>query len=158
MNIYDFKVNDIDGNEVSLSEYKGKVMLIVNTASKCGFTNQYEGLQRLYDKYKDRGFVVLGFPSDQFNQEPDEEATIKSFCAVNFGVSFPMFSKVKINGEDEEPLFTFLKEKQNGMIKSNIKWNFTKFLVDREGNVVSRFAPTFKPENIELYVSSLVGD
>lgn len=158
MNIYDFVVIDIDGNEVSMSEYKGKAMLIVNTASKCGFTNQLEGLQRLYEKYRDRGFVVLGFPSNQFkNQEPYDESEIKSFCSVNFGIDFPMFSKIDVNGPNEDPLYTFLKSKQSGMLNSEIKWNFTKFLVDKEGNVVSRFAPTFKPESIDLYIDSLLG-
>lgn len=149
MGIYNYKVKDAKGNMVSLSEYKGKVLLIVNTATGCGFTPQYEGLQNLYDKYKEQGFVVLDFPCNQFaNQTPGTEAEIVDFCQLNYGVTFPQFSKIDVNGENEEPLYSYLKSQKNGILGGKIKWNFTKFLVDREGNVVERYAPATTPEKI----------
>ena len=146
--IYDIKVDDAFGFERDLSEYKGKVMMIVNTASKCGFTPQYEGLEKLYEQYKDRSFVVLGFPCNQFkNQEPGSNEEIQEFCKVNYGVTFPVFAKVDVNGKDTHPLFEHLKDKARGLGGTKaVKWNFTKFLVDREGNVVKRFAPSKPPE------------
>ena len=150
MSIYDFRVKTIRGEEQSLADYKGKVLLIVNTASKCGFTPQYKELQELYEQYRDRGFVVLGFPCNQFgNQEPGTEEEIEQFCQVNYGVTFPMFAKVDVNGENAHPLFQYLKEKATGVLGTKaIKWNFTKFLVDRNGNVVARFAPQTRPSEL----------
>lgn len=150
MNFYDFKAKDIDGEMVSMEEFKGQVVLVVNTASKCGFTPQFAELEELYKKYKDEGLVILGFPCNQFaNQDPGTDAEIKTFCMQNYGVSFPMFSKVKVNGDDALPLFKFLKDEQGGSVGSFIKWNFTKFLISRTGEVVDRFAPNTTPEEIE---------
>jgi glutathione peroxidase len=150
-NIYDFKVKDIDGKEVSLSDYEGKVILIVNTASKCGFTPQYEGLQEIYTAHKDKGFVVLGFPCNQFRgQEPGSESDIKNFCTENYGVDFPMFSKIDVNGDNADPLYVYLKEAATGFLGTeNIKWNFTKFLINKKGEVIDRYAPVTKPKSIE---------
>ena len=157
MSIYNFKATTIDGDEVSLDAYKGKVVVIVNTASKCGFTPQYEGLEKLYEKYKDKGLVILGFPCNQFNsQDPDTDENIMSFCSLNYGVTFPMFSKIEVNGKKQHPLFKFLKEKRSGFISGTIKWNFTKFLVDREGNVVNRFGPSTEPTKIEKYIKNIL--
>ena len=157
MSIYDYKVKDAKGIEVDLSEYKGKVLLIVNTATGCGFTPQYEGLQDMYEKYCEKGFEILDFPCNQFmNQAPGTEEEIVDFCQVRYGVTFRQFAKIKVNGKEEEPLYTFLKSRQKGVLGSNIKWNFTKFLVDRDGNVVKRFAPTDKPESIEKFVEELL--
>ncbi|WP_322822091.1 glutathione peroxidase [Chloroflexus sp.] len=143
MNIYQFTVRTIDGEQQSLAVYRNKVLLIVNVASHCGLTPQYGDLESLYRRYKDRGFVVLGFPSNQFNQEPDDEATIKAFCARTYAVTFPLFAKVEVNGPNTHPLFAYLKAQQPGLSPDGeIKWNFTKFLVDRNGNVVRRYAPT----------------
>ena len=141
--VFDFSATTIDGQFLDLSAYKGKVLLIVNTASKCGFTPQYKGLQKIFEQYVERGFEVLGFPCDQFgHQEPGNEADINSFCEMNFGVSFPLFAKIDVNGKDAHPLFAHLKTEAPGLLGSEgIKWNFTKFLVDREGRVVSRYAP-----------------
>lgn len=148
--IYDIKVLDNKKNEVSLSEYKDKVLLIVNTATGCGFTPQYNDLEYLYKKYKDKGFVILDFPCNQFlNQAPGTNEEIHDFCFINFGVSFPQFDKIKVNGKEESPLYTFLKAKQPGSMSSRIKWNFTKFLVDRDGEVVKRYAPQVNPKDIE---------
>lgn len=148
--IYNFEVETIEGRKETLKEFKGKVLLIVNTASKCGFTPQYEGLQQLYDKYKDKGFVVLGFPCNQFaRQEPADNDAIQNFCKINYGVTFPMFAKIKVNGKNAHPLYKYLKKEAGGLISKAIKWNFTKFLVDREGNVVKRFAPAKTPESLE---------
>ena len=150
MNFYDFKAKDIDGEMVSMEEFKGQVVLVVNTASKCGFTPQFAELEKLYKKYKDEGLVILGFPCNQFaNQDPGTDAEIKTFCMQNYGVSFPMFSKVKVNGDEALPLFKFLKDEQGGSVGSFIKWNFTKFLISRTGEVVDRFAPNTTPEEIE---------
>lgn len=146
---YDFTATDIDGNPVDLSLYRGKPLLIVNTASKCGFTPQYKGLEELNRTYADRGLTVLGFPCDQFaHQEPGDADEIKNFCSLNYDVTFPMFSKVDVNGDDAHPLFRWLREQKSGVLGNRIKWNFTKFLVDRSGNVVDRFAPTVKPEKL----------
>ena len=149
MSIYDFSATLNNGTDQSLAAYKGKVLLIVNTASKCGFTPQYKGLQELYAKYRDRGLEVLGFPCDQFgHQEPGNDDEIKSFCELNYGVSFPLFSKVEVNGDDAHPLYKFLKGEKGGILGDAIKWNFTKFLVDKQGTVVERFATTTTPEKI----------
>ena len=155
--IYDLTVKDIQGNDLSLEEFKGKVMLIVNTASNCGFTKQYDGLQKLYEKYKDQGFVVLGFPCNQFGkQEPGDEKEIANFCTDTFNVTFPMMSKIEVNGENAHPLYKFLKKEKGGVLGDEIKWNFTKFLVDKEGNLVDRFAPQKTPEEIEDDIKELL--
>ena len=147
--IYDYKARSLQGKEVALDEFRGKVVVVVNTASKCGFTPQYAGLEQLYEKYKDQGLVVLGFPCNQFGkQEPGSAKEIQEGCLVNYGVSFRMFEKTDVNGKNEHPLYTFLKEKQPGILGSKIKWNFTKFLIDRNGNPVKRFAPITKPEKM----------
>ena len=151
--IYDYVVKDMQGNDVSLSEYKGKVILIVNTATGCGFTPQYEGLEAMYKKFKDRGFVILDFPCNQFfGQAPGTDEEIHSFCTLKYDVSFPQFHKIEVNGKNQDPLYTFLKEQQKG----RIKWNFTKFLVDRQGNVVNRFGPMSKPASFEKDVEALL--
>jgi glutathione peroxidase len=157
MSIYDFNVKTIDGEEISMSKYKGKVLLIVNVASKCGFTGQYEGLEALFEKYKDKDFMVLGFPSNQFaNQEPESDEKIKEFCSLTYDVKFDMFSKIDVNGEKESPLYTFLKNSQKGILgTTDIKWNFTKFLVDKDGNVVDRFGSSTSPESIEKDILKL---
>ena len=158
MSIYDFNVKTIDGQEISMSKYKGKVLLIVNVASKCGFTSQYEGLEKLFEKYKNEDFMILGFPSNQFaNQEPESNEKIKEFCSLTYDVKFDMFAKVDVNGENEAPLYKFLKSNQKGILGTeNIKWNFTKFLVDKEGNVIDRFASTTTPESIEKDIIKLL--
>lgn len=154
---YDYKVKNISGEDVSMSEYKGKVVLIVNTASKCGFTKQYEGLEELYEKYKDQGFVILGFPCNQFGaQEPGGNEEIKNFCTSTFSVSFPMMSKIDVNGDDADPLYKFLKKEKGGILGDDIKWNFTKFLIDGEGNVVDRFASQKTPKALEKEVEKLL--
>jgi glutathione peroxidase len=147
---YDFEAVTLDGQSKPLQAYQGQVSLIVNTASKCGFTPQYAGLEQVYGRFKDRGFVVLGFPCDQFaNQEPGSNADIGTFCQVNYGVSFPMFGKIEVNGPNTHPLYGFLKTAARGVLgTTRIKWNFTKFLVDRSGTVLRRYAPTTKPEDI----------
>lgn len=148
--IYDIKVNTIDGKEVSLEEYKGKTLLIVNVASKCGFTPQYEGLQKIYEQYKDKDFAVLGFPCNQFGgQEPGSSEEIKDFCTTNFSVNFPMFEKIKVNGDDAHELYKYLKAAKGGFPGDAIKWNFTKFLVDKEGNVVERYGSSKTPESLK---------
>ena len=154
---YDYRVKNISGEEVSMSEYKGKAVLIVNTASKCGFTKQYEGLEELYEKYKDQGFVILGFPCNQFGaQEPGGNEEIKNFCTSTFSVTFPMMSKIDVNGDDADPLYKFLKKEKGGILGDDIKWNFTKFLIDREGNVVDRFASQKTPKALEKEVEKLL--
>jgi glutathione peroxidase len=146
---YDFTATTIDGAEQSLAEYEGRVLLIVNVASKCGFTPQYAGLEELYRKHADSGFVVLGFPCDQFgHQEPGDEAEIKEFCSLSYDVTFPMFAKIEVNGDGTHPLYDWLKEEQRGVLGGRIKWNFTKFLVDREGQPVRRYAPNTTPEEL----------
>ena len=150
MTIYDFKVRSAKGEKVSMADYKGKVLLIVNTATGCGFTPQYEGLQKLYDKYKDKGLEILDFPCNQFgHQAPGTEEEIQEFCTLKYKTTFPLFAKVEVNGKNEEPLFRYLKSQEGGFLGDDIKWNFTKFLVTRDGRVVGRYAPITKPENIE---------
>ncbi len=156
--IYDFKVKTIEGKETTLEPYKGKVMLIVNVASKCGYTPQYEGLEVLYKKYKAKGLVILGFPCNQFSsQEPGSEKEIQNFCRVNFGVTFPMFAKINVNGDKTHPLYRYLKSEQPGFLGTeSIKWNFTKFLVDKEGKVVDRFGSSTKPKSLEAVIEKLL--
>ena len=156
--VYDFTVRDIKGNEQSMAEYRGKVLLIVNTASKCGFTPQFEGLQSLHNELGSKGFEVLGFPCNQFlNQDPGDEDAISQFCSLNYGVDFPMFSKVEVNGDGAHPLFRFLKHEAKGLMGSEkIKWNFTKFLVAPDGKVVRRYPPTTKPEDIRADIEKLL--
>ncbi|HEX3078564.1 MAG TPA: glutathione peroxidase [Lachnospiraceae bacterium] len=157
MSIYNYKVKDVEGNLVPLSKYEGKVLLIVNTATGCGFTPQYEGLQKLYEKYSDKGFEVLDFPCNQFgNQAPGSNDEIVSFCTLKYHTTFQTFAKIDVNGEKEDPLYTFLKENKKGILGSKVKWNFTKFLVDKNGNVVERYAPTDKPEKIEKDIANLL--
>ncbi|WP_107766221.1 glutathione peroxidase [Nocardioides terrigena] len=145
----DFKATGIDGTETDLASYEGKVVLVVNTASQCGFTPQYKGLQELQDTYGERGFTVLGFPCDQFGgQEPGTDEEISSFCERNFGVDFPLFAKVDVNGDEAHPLFAWLRKEKSGLLGGKIKWNFTKFLIGRDGAVIDRFGPTTKPEKI----------
>lgn len=157
MDIYDFTVKDAKGIDVSLSEYKGKVLLIVNTATQCGFTSQYKGLQDLYDKYYSRGFEILDFPCNQFmNQSPLSEPEIQNFCELKYHTTFRLFSKIKINGDDASPLYKYLKKEQGGFLYSDIKWNFTKFLVSRDGKVVRRFAPAETPDKLDRYIAELL--
>ena len=155
--IYDFSVKNNAGQEVAMSDFKGRVLLIVNTASKCGFTKQYKGLEALHRKYADRGLVVLGFPCNQFGgQEPGTADEIASFCELNFGVTFPLMEKIKVNGKEADPLYVYLKDQQKGLLGGAIKWNFTKFLVDREGKVVARYAPDVKPESLNEAIEALL--
>ena len=157
MEIYKFSVKDRKGNDVSLADYKGKVLLIVNTATRCGFTPQYTELEALYEKYSAKGLEILDFPCNQFGQQaPGTEEEIHQFCQLNYNTKFPQFKKIEVNGANEAPLYTWLKQQKGGIMGSNIKWNFTKFLVDREGNVVERFAPTVTPEKIEEKVKALL--
>ncbi|AJS59895.1 glutathione peroxidase [Paenibacillus sp. IHBB 10380] len=160
MSIYDFQVNTIAGEEISLSEYEGKVLLIVNTASKCGFTPQYKGLQELYEKFKDHNFEILGFPSNQFKeQEPGSADEIEQFCQINYGVTFPLFEKVDVKGNTAHPLFQYLSKEAPGVLGSKaVKWNFTKFLVDSQGKVLDRYAPATTPEKIESVIEGLLED
>jgi len=156
--IYPFKCNTIRGDVKSISDYRGKVLLIVNTASKCGFTPQYEGLQQLHKNYAEQGFAVLGFPCNQFGQqEPAGEKTIQEFCELNYQTTFPMFEKIEVNGSDAHPLYQFLTVKKPGLMGSkSIKWNFTKFLINRQGEVVTRFAPKDKPKNLTKPIEALL--
>lgn len=157
MTIHDYTATTIQNDEKSLSDFNGKVLLIVNTASECGFTPQLEGLQKLYDKYHDQGLEVLGFPCNQFGkQEPGTEEEISHFCQKNYGVTFPMFCKVEVNGENAHPLFKHLTSKKKGLLGGNIKWNFTKFLVDKNGQVIERFSPQKKPESLEKDIEKLL--
>jgi glutathione peroxidase len=158
MSLHDITARRLDGSERDLGEFRGKVLLIVNVASRCGFTPQYTGLEALYRKYKDRGFVVLGFPCNQFGaQEPGDEAEIGSFCSTTYDVTFPLFAKVEVNGAGTHPLYQFLKSARPGVLGTEaIKWNFTKFLVDRSGNVVSRHAPKDTPESLEGEIEALL--
>jgi glutathione peroxidase len=158
MSVYDYSAKTLDGQDVSLADYRGQVLLIVNTASKCGFTPQYEGLEALYRQYKDRGLTILGFPCNQFGaQEPGNAEEIASFCSLTYDVTFPMLAKIDVNGPSAHPLYAFLKKEQKGLLGSEgIKWNFTKFLVGRDGEVVERFAPTTKPEDLKVAVEALL--
>jgi glutathione peroxidase len=157
MNLYEISVKDAKGNSVNLSDYKGKVLLIVNTATGCGFTPQYSGLQDLYKRYRDDGFEILDFPCNQFgNQAPGTNEEIGSFCTGRFGITFRQFDKIDVNGENESPLYTWLKGQKNGLGTNKIKWNFTKFLIDRNGHVVSRYAPTKKPSSIDKDIAKSV--
>jgi len=157
MKLYDITVKNAKSNDISLSEYKGKVLLIVNTATECGFTNQYSGLQELYSKYSDKGLEILDFPCNQFgNQAPGTNEEIASFCTGRFGITFMQFDKVDVNGENESTLFKWLKSQKEGLIASDIKWNFTKFLVDKEGEVVKRYAPAKTPASIEKTIAKLL--
>ncbi len=156
--IYGLAAKGNDGREVCLKDFEGKVMLVVNTASKCGFTPQYKGLEALYKKYKDRGLAVLGFPCDQFaHQEPGSDEEIAQFCERNFGVTFPLMAKVEVNGPGTHPVFRHLKKNAPGMIGDSIKWNFTKFLVSRDGRTVVRYAPTVEPEALEADIEAALG-
>ena len=151
MSVYDFTVTDNKGSEVSLETYRGKVLLIVNTATRCGFTPQYDGLEKLYETYADQGFEILDFPCNQFAfQAPGSDEEINSFCTLRFNTKFPRFAKIKVNGKDEAPLYTFLKSQASG----RIKWNFTKFLIAKDGSVAARFAPTDKPESLEQAIQA----
>ena len=156
--IYDYSAALLDGTSETLARWRGDVLLVVNTASKCGFTSQYEGLETLQKRYADRGFTVLGFPCNQFgNQEPGDAAAIGGFCQTNYGVSFPMFAKVEVNGAGAHPLFAWLKKEKSGLLGlSGIKWNFTKFLIDRQGSVVARYAPTTKPNALAEPIEALL--
>lgn len=157
MSIYDFNVKDGKGAEVSLSQFEGKVLLIVNTATGCGFTPQYKGLQELYNKYRERGFEILDFPCNQFgHQAPGTNEEIDNFCELKYHTTFPRFAKIDVNGDNEEPLFSYLKSVQGGFMGDDIKWNFTKFLISREGRVVKRYAPITKPEKIEQDILKLL--
>ena len=157
MSIYEFQVKDAQGAESDLSEYKGKVLLIVNTATGCGFTPQYDGLQDLYEKYQAQGFEILDFPCNQFgNQAPGTEEEIVDFCTSRYGITFKQFAKIEVNGDNAHPLYKWLKSQKGGIMGSNIKWNFTKFLVDREGNVVDRFGSATTPEKIDAKVKELL--
>ncbi|MBO1626814.1 glutathione peroxidase [Bacillus arachidis] len=158
MTVYDFSAKTITGEEKSLREYEGKVLLIVNVASKCGFTPQYKGLQAIYEKYKEQGFEILGFPCNQFGgQEPGTEEEITSFCELNYGVSFPMFAKVDVKGDSAHPLYTYMTEQAPGIFGMKaVKWNFTKFLIGRDGKVIDRFAPQTKPEELEKEIERVL--
>ncbi|NOV00861.1 glutathione peroxidase [Paenibacillus planticolens] len=157
MNVHQFTARTIRGEEKSLDDYKGQVLLIVNTATKCGFAPQFKGLQELHDTYKDQGFNVLGFPCNQFkDQEPGSDEQVEQACQINFGVNFPLFSKIDVNGADTHPLYRHLKQQASGLFGSGIKWNFTKFLVDQEGKVIKRFSPTTAPRKIEKEIQKLL--
>ncbi|QWB95638.1 glutathione peroxidase [Mycoplasmatota bacterium] len=172
MNVFNFKVKDIEGKEVSLDKYKGQLLLIINSATHCGFTPQYEALQKLHDTYSDKGFEILDFPCNQFmNQAPENNKEIKQFCELNYQTKFPQFSKIKVNGKEADPLFKYLKseapreyaklDKQQGFISklffgNKVKWNFTKFLVDRQGKVVARFSPSYDPQNIATFIEKYI--
>ena len=159
MSVYDYQAKTIDGSDQKLDAYKGKTLLIVNVASKCGFTPQYKGLEALYRKYKDKGFTILGFPCDQFgHQEPGDEKEIKEFCSLTYEVDFPMFAKIKVNGDDAHPLYKYLKSQEKGFLGTEfIKWNFTKFLVDGAGKVVKRYGPQDTPESIDKDLAPMLG-
>lgn len=159
MSVYEYQARTSKGNEVKLSDYQGKVVLIVNTASKCGFTPQFQGLQELYDKYHDRGLEILGFPSNQFKeQDPGSNEEILEFCQLNYGVKFPMFEKVDVKGENAHPLFRYLSDEAPGLMGSkSVKWNFTKFLIDKDGKPVKRFAPQTSPDQLEKDIEKLLG-
>lgn len=155
---YDFKAKNLNGKEISLDKFKGKTLVVVNTASKCGLTPQYEGLEKLYQKYKDQDLVILGFPCNQFgNQEKGSSDEINEFCQVNYGVSFQMFEKIEVNGKNAHPLYKYLKSKlSGGILSSKIKWNFTKFVIDKNGRPIKRFSPTTKPEKMEKFIDEII--
>jgi glutathione peroxidase len=154
---YQFSAKSLQGKETSMESFKGKTILVVNTASKCGLTPQFEGLENLYQKYKNQGLVILGFPCNQFaNQEPGDESSIAEGCLINYGVSFPMFAKIEVNGENAHPIYKYLKAELSGLFGGKIKWNFTKFLIDSEGKPVKRFGPIAKPEKIDNYLSKIL--
>ena len=155
--LHDFNATSIDGEEVDLSQYRGKAVLVVNTASKCGFTPQYKGLEELYKRFEGDGLAVLGFPCDQFaHQEPGDEEEIAEFCEINYGVTFPLFSKVEVNGDGAHPLWKWLRSQKSGVLGDRIKWNFTKFLVDPDGNVVKRYGSATKPEKIQSDIEAIL--
>jgi len=157
MNFYDFKANTMAGQELGMETFKGKVVLVVNTASKCGFTPQFKELETLYEKYKDQGLIVLGFPSNQFaNQDPGSNEEIVEFCQLNYGVTFPMIQKIEVNGAGAHPLFKFLTEETKTMFGKKVKWNFTKFLIDTQGNIMKRYAPTKSPMSFESDIRALL--
>ncbi|MNP39068.1 hypothetical protein D3C76_1326240 [compost metagenome] len=157
MGIYDITVTKSDGAEYQLNEYKGKPMLIVNTATKCGLSNQFDGLEKLYSKYKEEGLMVLGFPSNQFHQESGNAEEAEQSCRMSYGVTFPMHDLVKVNGKDAHPLFDYLTSNSKGFLMKSIKWNFTKFLIDKEGNIVGRYSPTDNPESFEKDIQRVLG-
>ncbi|MGB1543936.1 MAG: glutathione peroxidase [Spongiibacter marinus] len=153
--LYDFKINSLQGKEMNLADYAGKVVLVVNTASKCGLTPQYEGLQALYDKYADKGLVIIGSPCNQFaNQEPGDSEAIQGNCLINYGVSFPITEKIEVNGKGAHPLFAYLKKAAPGTLTNAVKWNFTKFLVGKDGQPIKRYSPTTKPEQLEADIEA----
>lgn len=157
MSIYDFQMKDADGQMVDFNEYKNKVLLIVNTATGCGFTPQYEGLEALYRKYQNDGFEILDFPCNQFaSQAPGSDSEIKSFCQLTYDTTFRQFSKIEVKGKNQAPIYKYLTENQGGILGSEIKWNFTKFLVDRDGNIIKRYAPSTKPEKIEADIKKIL--
>ncbi|MFT5874928.1 MAG: glutathione peroxidase [Clostridium sp.] len=157
MSFYDFSAKEMDGKDVLMKQYKGKVVLVVNTASKCGLTPQFKGLEELYVEYKEQGFEILGFPCNQFaNQDSGTNEEIQNFCLLNYGVSFTMFEKIDVNGENAHPLYKYLKNEAKGFLSNEIKWNFTKFLLDTDGNVIKRFAPTVVPAKIEADIKNLL--
>jgi glutathione peroxidase len=156
-NFYQYEAVSLQGKTVSMEKYRGKVVLVVNTASKCGLTPQYEGMEQLYRKYRDKGLVILGFPCNQFaNQEPGDEKSISEGCLINYGVTFPMFAKVDVNGADTHPLFKYLKKELPGTFGGRLKWNFTKFLIDPKGQPYKRFSPLTKPEKLERYIREML--
>ena len=157
MNFYDFSAKDIFGQDIDMNEYKGKVVLVVNTASKCGLTPQFKDLEELYKTYKDKGLEILGFPCNQFgNQDPGSNTEINNFCSLNYGVTFNMFEKIDVNGENAHPLYKFLRSKTKGFLNRDIKWNFTKFLIDSEGKVIKRYSPTTPPMKIKNDIENLL--
>ena len=158
MNIYDMEVTTIDGKRQLMDVYRGRILLVVNVASRCGFTSQYAGLQKLYERYRERGVVVLGFPCNQFgHQEPEDEAAIQNFCSLNYQVTFPLFAKIMVNGDDAHPLYKYLKSEKKGLLGTEaIKWNFTKFLIGQDGAVLKRYAPNDTPEKIEGDLTALL--
>ena len=157
MSFYEYSAKNIDGKEINMSDYKGNIILVVNTASKCGFTPQLKDLEELYKEYKDSGVEILGFPCNQFlNQEPGENKEVKNFCQINYGVTFTMFEKIDVNGSNTHPIYKYLKEQEKGLLTKDIKWNFTKFVVDRQGKVVGRFEPVVKPAEMETFIKELL--
>ena len=155
--IYDFTAKNNKGKDMDFTQFKGKVLLIINTASKCGFTPQYKGLEELYKKYKDQGLAVIGFPCDQFgHQEPGSNEEIASFCEMNYGVSFPIMEKIEVNGKNASPIFKYLKSKAGGLFGSRIKWNFTKFLISRDGQTIKRFSSIKNPKSLEKYIEKML--